>query len=151
MEEDSAGFAYPKVNDKKCTDCGLCSRSCPSVSIIEKGNTSKVYAACSKNRNILVNSNSRGAFSEIASWCISEKKGYVYGAAFDEDLSVHHIQIDALDQLYRLQGSKYVQSECYNSFGTIKLLLLEKKYVVFCGTGCQIAGLRKFVGKCDET
>ena len=37
MQEDEEGFFYPVVNTEKCTNCGLCKKSCPSL------NKSDVY------------------------------------------------------------------------------------------------------------
>lgn len=31
MEEDKEGFRYPVVNEEKCVDCGLCTKSYPEI------------------------------------------------------------------------------------------------------------------------
>lgn len=46
-----------------------------------------------------------------------------------------------------MRGSKYIQSKLGNTFKNVKADLDAGKYVMFSGTSCQVAGLRKFLGK----
>ena len=75
------------------------------------------------------------------------KGGVVFGAVFDENLRVEHI--GALDEteLAGMRGSKYVQSDAGVCFADVKADLREGRQVLFCGTPCQVAGLRGFLGR----
>ena len=61
--------------------------------------------------------------------------------------NVNHIAIDSLDEIYKLRGSKYVQSEIGESYRQAKTLLDVGKYVLFTGTPCQISGLKSYLKK----
>ncbi len=87
-----------------------------------------------------------GIFSVIANF-ILDKDGVVYGCAFNDDLVAEHIRIDDKSDLYKLRGSKYVQSNTKNTFIEVKEDLLNGKYVLYSGTPCQVAGLKAYIGK----
>ena len=76
-----------------------------------------------------------------------EEGGVVYGAAFDKELHCHHIEIQNIKDLPSLRGSKYVQSEIGTTFKRIKEHLKNNRKVLFCGTPCQVAGVKKFLRK----
>lgn len=148
MKEDDEGFFYPIIDNNKCTNCGLCKKACPSL------NKSKTYLSNNKNPDCYalmaddetrLVSSSGGAFTLIANW-IFEQGGYVCGVAFVGQ-NVQHIIIDKKDDLYKLRGSKYVQSDTNTVYSQIKDLLNQDKYVLFTGTPCQVAGLYSFLGK----
>ena len=46
-----------------------------------------------------------------------------------------------------LRGSKYLQAKVGNAFKKVKVELQAGKLVLFTGTGCQVNGLKKFLGK----
>lgn len=46
-----------------------------------------------------------------------------------------------------MRGSKYVQSKLGNTFKNVKVDLDDQKNVLFSGTSCQVAGLKKYLGK----
>ena len=52
-----------------------------------------------------------------------------------------------MEQLQLLKGSKYVHSYIKNSYSLVKEDLLKGKEVLFIGTPCQIAGLKKYLNK----
>ena len=149
MKEDNLGFLYPHVDENKCIDCSFCERVCPELN--QKSNIisfqKEVYAAFSKNDSLRKNSSSGGIFSLIATSVIMDK-GIVFGAAFEEDFhSVKHILIYSIEDLHKIRGSKYAQSNLNNTFVEVKKNLDEGKKVLFSGTPCQIAGLNSFLQK----
>ena len=75
--------------------------------------------------------------------------GVVYGAAFDYNagVSVRHIRVSDIDDLRRILGSKYVQSDINGIFRSVKKDLSEGLQVLFSGTPCQVSGLKKFLRK----
>lgn len=147
METDDEGFLYPKIDACKCINCGLCNKVCP----IEVGNISvehplAVYAAQYQNNKVLNNSSSGGIFSLIANYVFS-KYGVVYGAAFDDDMYLQHIRITDIEELNKLRGSKYVQSDIEDTYKQAKTDLENGALVYFTGTPCQIQGLKLFLRK----
>lgn len=138
-----AGFLHPVIDESSCVDCGACVNTCP-IPMSKKFKVKEVYAAFAKSATLLKTSNSGGAFSVIATNFL-QNGGYVCGAAYSKNLDVEHIIISELSELYRLQGSKYVQSRAFNTFPKIKELLKCGKRVLFSGTGCQVAGLKKYL------
>lgn len=151
-EPDEEGFSYPHVDKSKCVNCGLCNKVCPienSESINQKNNSLPiVYAVYHKDDQIRINSTSGGAFWGLAEAFV-KRGGYVGGAVFADHFKVKHIVTSDLEQLKKIQGSKYTQSDSRDFYKTIKQLLREKKKVMATGLPCQMAALRQYVGS-DE-
>lgn len=149
MENDVYGNLYPKVNNDNCIDCKLCDKVCPLNNSNYKRKDKSCYAAYINNDELLIKSSSGGIFASIAYDFLSDG-GYVCGCAsefVDNEIKVHHIIIDNVDDLYKLQGSKYVQSNLTDVLCNIKDLLKENKKVLFSGTPCQVAGVKSFLRK----
>lgn len=147
MQENSEGFLYPLVDAEKCVDCGLCVKKCPILSPVKLDWVKPDrYALILNDKNILSDSSSGGLFAGIASYFL-ENGGVVYGAAYDENLNVHHIGIESSEELYKIQGSKYVTSNTEKTFERVKLNLQDGKRVLYSGSPCQIAGLKAYLGK----
>lgn len=150
MEMDEEGFLYPSVNDNNCINCGLCESSCPIINknkIINNKNKSMIaYAGINKDKDILYNSSSGGAFSAIVnSYCKNEF--IVFGATYDENMNVIHDYAESLEDVSKFRKSKYVQSDINQSYIKVKQNLDKGKKVLFSGTPCQIAGLKMFLKK----
>lgn len=148
MKENEEGFIEPVINEEKCVHCGLCAKRCPQLNAvkIERVSEPRVYAAKSINKEEQKQSSSGGIFSVLAKHILN-KDGIVYGCAFNENFVAEHIGIDEKEQLYRLRGSKYVQSNTKNTFNEVKQNLEKGKKVLYSGTPCQIAGLKSFLAK----
>lgn len=63
----------------------------------------------------------------------------------DRNLDVVHAAIEEEELIYKLQGSKYVQSSLKESFKTIRDILEKGRCVLFVGTPCQVNGLLHFL------
>lgn len=74
-----------------------------------------------------------------------DKGGKVWGAKFNEQCEVVHDCVETIPALELLRGSKYVQSHIGLSFQKIKAELRKGKVVLFTGTPCQVAGLKRFL------
>ena len=147
MEENTEGFFYPSVDEARCTGCGLCARRCPALSPRSAGGfTGKTYAARLKDRERLLQSASGGVFAGLAEAVLAEG-GVVFGAVYDDGMSVRHIAVESASGLQRLKGSKYVESFTGDSFREAEAFLKSGRTVLYSGTPCQIAGLRAFLGK----
>ena len=106
----------------------------------------KCFSIKSKENLILSDSSSGGFFTVIATYVI-QNKGIVYGAVYDDNFQVIHEGIDAIDELYRMRGSKYVQSKQGDCFSDIKAELEKDRLVLYTGTSCQVAALKAYLGK----
>ena len=145
MVQNYEGFLEPKINYKKCKNCGVCVKKCPQLND-NKYNEYKAYAAYVKDNMNIINSSSGGIFYIIAKQFVMQKN-IVYGVAWSSEIEAVHIRIDNEKELKKLQGSKYVQSNPNNTFSMVKKDLESEKKVLYSGTPCQIAGLYKYLGK----
>ena len=147
MQEDEEGFLYPKIDEKKCINCGLCKSICPIRNkVVEEKKEQKAYIVNNKNEQIRAESTSGGAFTAIAEYVI-DKKGVVFGAAFDKNYNVCHQSATTKKDLQKFRGSKYVQSDLKDTFREAKNFLENDRWVCFSGTPCQIQGLKKYLQK----
>ncbi len=147
---DIEGFWYPQVDEKKCTNCGLCEKVCPVINVKElKKNDlpqSICYAAEHKNIEVVFDSTSGGLFSALAD-IMYKDKGYVGGAVYNDDFSVQqYISPDKKD-LEKLRSSKYLQSNLEGFYKQVRDLLVAGEKVLVCGGPCQMAALRAFLKK----
>ena len=107
----------------------------------------KVYACYNKNKDVRLSSSSGAVFSSLAEYILN-KRGVVYGVAMADDCySAEFISVTDKAGLTKLRGSKYLQARVGNAFKRVKEDLLSDKIVLFTGTGCQINGLKLFLGK----
>lgn len=58
-----------------------------------------------------------------------------------------HIIIEDANELCKLQGSKYLQSDVSGIYKPIKDILEKNRKLLFCGTPCQVAGIKSFLKK----
>lgn len=146
---DKEGFAYPKVDESKCINCGLCDKVCPEINIYgnERAYDKPTCLAAWNNVEITrEDSSSGGVFTGIAEWIILNG-GVVFGASYDETFKVKHKEINAIEDLSELRGSKYVQSDINETLSKVKQNLDSGKKVLFTGTPCQVAGLYNYLQK----
>lgn len=147
MIDDEEGFVYPRVNKNLCIDCNICIKSCPMINGIKKDLfDKKAFAGYNKDLNTRLKSSSGGFFSIIASQVL-QQGGIVFGASFDERFNVKHIKINTLNDLYKLRGSKYIQSDINSVYSDVKYFLEQDKRVLFSGSPCQVEGLFSFLQK----
>lgn len=146
MKEDKEGFLYPAVDNSSCIDCGLCERVCPVINQNEPKKPIVTLAAVNSDKSVRLASSSGGIFTLLAERTI-DNGGVVFGAAFDENWDVRHICVDNKCELPKLRGSKYVQSIIGNCYKEAKRHLSAGMEVLFSGTPCQIAGLKRFLQK----
>lgn len=154
LKTDIEGFWYPEVDKDKCIDCHLCEKACPQLHIEElKHNEFEkpvCFAAIHKNIETRFASTTGGMFSALAEQ-MYEEGGYVGGAIYREDWSVAHFISNNPDDLQRIRQSKYSQSDTRGFFAEVKCLLTAGEKVLVCGTPCQMAGLRRYLGKQYDT
>lgn len=148
MVPDAMGFLYPKVDESKCVDCGLCEKVCAFNGNYDKSlNLPKpyAYAARHKNMNEIMKSRSGAAFVAISDF-ILEQGGIVYGAGYKDHFRVSHKRATTKEERDEFRGSKYVQSDLTGVFRMVKQDLKDGLIVLFSGTPCQTSGLNSYVG-----
>lgn len=146
MIEDNEGFLYPKVNEGICINCGLCEKVCNMLHPYEGHEPKKVLAAINKHEEIRLKSSSGGIFHILAERTI-RNGGVVFGARFDKNWQVVIDYAEDMEGVEAFMGSKYVQSRIEHAYIDVKRFLAEGRDVLFSGTPCQVAGLRKFLCK----
>ena len=142
MVENEEGFWYPQIQTERCVSCNLCERVCSVLTALPNEKTDKdirVYAVMHTDEQVRANSSSGGAFSALAE-TVLDQGGVVFGAAFDERFDVHHICVDRAEDLGKLRGSKYVQSQIGDAYRKAEEYLKAGRPVYFSGTACQTSG-----------
>lgn len=148
MCADEEGFKYPVIDRNQCVECEKCVRTCPVTNKQKKNPVVASYIAINNDKKQRESSASGGLFSVIAHYVL-EKKGIVFGAAYDEKLRVKHIAIEHEADLGKLRMSKYVQSDLGDTFKQVDKYLKVNRIVLFSGTPCQVAGLRAYINRED--
>lgn len=105
----------------------------------------KAYAVQHKSEIVRAASRSGGIFTAVSDWVL-EKNGVVYGCVLDENFCAVHIRAINVDNRNRMRGSKYIQSKLGDIYKDVKKDLMDGRFVLFSGTSCQVAGLRKYLG-----
>lgn len=149
MIEDEYGFRFPQIDTEKCVGCGSCQKVCCINNDVELCKPGTVYAASYKNKDISAKSASGGIFAALAKQVLTEG-GIVFGSAYTKQFDVEVISIEKIEDLPRLQGSKYVQSSMNSSFLKIKSELQTGRTVLFCGVPCQVEALKRFLRRSYE-
>lgn len=107
----------------------------------------EVYACYNTNKEVRLSSSSGAVFSLLADY-IFEQQGIIYGVSMSEDCySAEFIAVTNRSGLTKLRGSKYLQAKVGDTFKKVKVELQAGKLVLFTGTGCQVNGLKNFLGK----
>ena len=146
MTENELGHVYPQIDEDKCVGCNLCQMSCPVVNKPLLRYPNFCFAVALLKDEDLKFSASGGASTALMRAVINEN-GIVYGCTGEDVFHVHHIRVDSLQDIERLRGSKYVQSEIGLIYKSVLADLNSDKTVLFTGTPCQVAGLKSFLRK----
>lgn len=145
---DLEGFYFPAIDEAKCVSCRKCVQVCPVVNFDKNDKTNLREASCfaswDNSADVLGQSTSGGVFSSLCEHIFNEG-GVVYGASFNSKWIVVHSRIDKAEDLCKLQGSKYVQSNMHQVGVSVCNDLAAGRKVLFSGTPCQVAGVKSLV------
>ena len=145
MTADENGFLCPVIDAQMCVRCGLCEKICPIRNPLKKSeDVPKAYAAFSADEAVRLSSSSGGIFTELAK-VVLQRGGAVFGAAYNQQLDVVHICAESEDDIAKLRGAKYAQSDLQGVFAEVKTRLDAAQEVLFSGTPCQVGGLKAFL------
>lgn len=147
MKDNEKGFRYPVLDKNLCMECGKCREVCPWHRETEGIKIHTLYAVEHKSEDVLRKSQSGGVFTALSDYILN-KGGVVYGALFNDKFEVVHARAENAEVRDKMRESKYVQSR-------IDKKLLEeleadcqcKRYVLFTGTPCQCAMVKKNYGE----
>lgn len=149
MPVDEEGFYFPRIDKSRCINCGKCEKVCHCLNKSAPDFHRWSYYGFSRNEMIRKGSTSGGVFAALAK-CVMEENGKAYGAAFDySDLRLKHCSTDDVS-LAELQKSKYIESYMGNTIAKIQNDLKSGRQVLFCGSPCQAAGVRKVFGNAEK-
>ena len=146
MHADNEGFLYPIVDTEACIDCGLCEKVCPVINQKEPQEPLKAFAAYNKDEEIRMKSSSGGVFTLLAEETI-KKGGVVFGVKFNKDWMPEFGYAETVEDIAPFRGSKYVQAVVGNAYKQAEDFLKAEREVLFSGTPCQIAGLKRYLRK----
>lgn len=158
MRPGRLGHLYPGIDQDACIDCGACRASCPALSPAEASEhglgfsaPDKAYAAWADDSGEYLTSASGGAASVLARHFLSSG-GIVYGCAVcpgqgGQAFDVRHIRVDKVEELALLKGSKYVQSNIMDILPSLKKDVRSGSHVLFIGTPCQAAAVKRLFRK----
>lgn len=152
MKTDSEGFWYPQVDSSLCVDCGLCKKTCTFN--VEWGGIKEqcaarpmaVYGVKHKDEGIRASSRSGGVFTALSDQ-ILKQGGSVYGVGLTKDFLAEHRRAVTSEERDEFRGSKYIQSRMDGIYAQIREDLRAGKAVLFSGTPCQTAAVRKAMEK----
>ena len=145
IELNAEGFYRPVVDDKKCVHCGLCKKKCANNDTwggLRTFQAPSAYGLKHRSEAIRMQSRSGGAFTLLSDF-ILEHGGTVYGSAMDDSVSVKHIRATTKEERDSMRGAKYVQSPMFHLFNDIRTDVQSGKPVLFSGTPCQTAAVKK--------
>ena len=141
------GFDYPVANPDICIGCGRCESVCPVLEPAQPSEPIEAYAV--RCESLVDVSSSGGVFPALAKAVVDEG-GVIFGAVMEPDMIAGHAEADTLEEVERMRGSKYVQSDMYSVMSDVKEYLKNGRKVLFTGTPCQVAGLNKYLGAHSE-
>lgn len=146
MTQNNEGFYYPTINIDKCVNCGECVSVCQVSHSVDVNNPLSILVAIAKDESVRMSGSSGGMMKIFADEIIS-LGGSVYGAAFDSNSKTVIHTSTAIVPVQKLLRSKYVQSDISNCYASVESDLISAKPVLFCGTPCQVIGLKLFLGR----
>ena len=148
MIEDKYGFCFPGIDPEACVRCGRCIEVCGFKRDKPQTTLGATYATARKHDDVVFSA-SGGVFAALAE-SVLESDGIVYGCFWhnaNDTLEASFGRVANGDDLRRCLGSKYVQSDLSSSLDAIKEDLRGGKEVLVCALPCQIAALKRFLGK----
>lgn len=145
LKETKEGFLYPQIDMKLCINCGVCEDICPIEGVTNKSVISSMVVQ-SLDSSILKSSASGGFFTTLAYYVVSHG-GYVAGVIYNDDFETTYHITNNIDEVKLFSSSKYSQANVLGIVDELITILDRGLLVLFSGTPCQVAGIKKLFGK----
>ncbi|MDO4338991.1 MAG: polysaccharide pyruvyl transferase family protein [Eubacteriales bacterium] len=150
MEPDEEGFLYPVVDKALCVQCGKCKEACIYQADTKEKVVSEwhpeIFLANAKDMEVRKSSAGSGIFTLMYRAALKQG-GKVVGVCFDGHWNVLYDIADKEEDCKKFCGFKYVDAESGDIKQRVQEILKKGESVLFSGTPCQIAGLKKFLGR----
>lgn len=143
--EDSMFANNAIIDEEKCVECNTCYKVCQVCNPLELKKPVYWKEGWSKDSEIRAYASSGGAAGAIERAFINEG-GVVCSCVFDKGEFVFQI-VDSEKEVRKFVGSKYVKSNPGEIYKKVRLLLRQGEKVLFVGLPCQVAAVKKYVGK----
>lgn len=146
LEADEEGFFYPRYDATYCIECGLCEKTCHVLTLQAhpSPNTDSFFLYRTNEPSLLQASTSGGGFSLFAKWVL-DQGGIVFGSRYNGDHECLEVFSTDETSLASLRKSKYLESYTGNAFSEIRKQLQSGRRVLYCGTPCQVRGLKQYL------
>ena len=145
LEPDKEGFYMPCYQDG-CIECGMCEKVCHVINAENKTQISNrnVFIYKSFDDTVREKSSSGGAFSLFADYVV-QKEGVVFATLYNPETKRVEVSNSDLNPIQRFRKSKYVESFSGDTCLQIWKELKKGRLVLFCGTPCQVGGLKSYL------
>lgn len=140
--KDDLKYYNALIDNKKCVDCGLCTKVCPRENDNDMSKPKWWYQGWADSE-IREYASSGGAASAIIRAFI-KNGGYVASCLFDSGKFVFEVT-NEMAVARKFAGSKYVKSNPEKIYGKIQSLLRANQKVLFIGLPCQVAAVNQFI------
>lgn len=145
LKPSSEGFLYPFIDENLCVNCDSCKKVCPVNNPPTKNEPATFYYGWNKSQDILEKSSSGGFFTALADYVIS-LNGVVFGVYKERDTNnLYFDHVEDLRDISKFRFSKYYQADSEHTYSVVREYVNAKRYVLFTGVACQIAGLRNYL------
>lgn len=144
---NAEGFLYPQVDDSKCVRCLMCESVCAykkdTQMPISERECTHIYAAKSRNPDVLFQSSSGGIFTVLSDFFFEQNNAVVSCVYSYENDTVLFAFLNDETVRDKARGSKYIQAEVGDAFQNIIKWIVDNpdRSMLVVGTGCQMAGL----------
>lgn len=151
MQSDDKGFHYPIIEPHRCTNCGLCKRTC-AFQQQAPGSSQPIQSYAVKHTDNLVRmkSQSGGAFTALSDEVLL-RGGVTYGCALTDSFLAEYRRATTKTERDAFLGSKYIASTIGTAYAQVLKDLQSGSEVLFVGLPCQTAQMRNLAISYDTS
>lgn len=143
--EDTLEAYNAVIDEKKCIQCEACEMVCQQRDFQDL-KAPKTWGQGWICEDATRQRSASGGIASALAQTFVKKGGKVCSCVFADGKFVFEI-IDNVEDLYKFSGSKYIKSNPINIYASIKRELVKGNKLLFIGLPCQIAAVKKYVGK----